>query len=112
MHMDLAYFCLKSGLRVRRDRAGKNEVRRTRRRYEAITSDDTTMATWASADQRQRNRVHSVNNKGGGRELSDGRTDKSTPWARSDLEQQHTGELARTETELKAGRGNRAGRAR
>jgi hypothetical protein len=46
----------------------------------------------------------SEENTQGAHELSDGRTDRSTPWARSELEQQHTGELARTEIELKAGR--------
>jgi hypothetical protein len=43
-------------------------------------------------------------NTHGAHELSDDRTDRSTPWARSELDQQHTGELGRTETELKAGR--------
>jgi hypothetical protein len=74
---------------------------------EAITSDDTTMVTWASADRSQRSRAHGVNNRGGGRELgtmsellghqrgstpsrentkgthelSDSRADRSVPWA-------------------------------
>jgi hypothetical protein len=65
------------------------------------------MATWASADRCQRSRAHDVNNRGGGRELdtmsellghqrgstssgentqgshelSDGRADRSAPWA-------------------------------
>lgn len=74
---------------------------------EASISDDTTMATWVSADRHQRSQAHGVNNRGGGRELgtmsellghlrgstlsgentqgthelSDGRADRSAPWA-------------------------------
>jgi hypothetical protein len=60
-----------------------------------MTSDDLfELDTMNEMFGHQRGSMPSGENTQGAYELSDDRTDRSTPWARSKLDQQHTGELA------------------